>query len=178
MKKYYMACWIVLAVTLSHAETSQIYKWTDSNGQVHFSDKPQPGAEEIQLPKMQGYSVPKIPATEQPSELIQPDIGHYDTIRIAQPDDQLTIRNTQGYVSVILEIKPKLKVGDKVQILVDGSPIGDPQEATVFALRDINRGSHTIAAQILDAKGQILNTSDSITIFMMPPRVGMVHKSP
>ena len=29
---------------------AQAYRWTDENGVVHFSDRPHPGAEQIQLP--------------------------------------------------------------------------------------------------------------------------------
>ena len=177
MKIHCLALWIIMVATPLHTQAQDIYKWTDANGNVHFSDKSHPGAEKIELPKPQTYSVPKTPnlvtETEPTTDSIASD---YLKISIAQPEDQATIRNPQGYLSVILDIKPKLQVGDKVQIILDDSPFGEPQASTVFGLRDITRGSHTLVAQLIDYKGKIIKTSELVTFYMMPPRVGMVHK--
>lgn len=176
MKKYCLVIWIILVATSIYAGTSQIYKWTDDNGNVHFSDKTQPGAVVVELPKAQTFSPPTSPKNIQSSNPISDStLTHYDKVTIVQPEDQATIRNAQGVISVILAFKPKLRGEDKVQMILDGSPLGFPQAANVFALQDINRGSHTLAAQIVDMDGNVLNTSELITIYMMPPRVGMVR---
>ena len=158
---------------------AEIYKWTDSNGNVYFSDKPQPGAEEIVLPKVQTYSTPKqvIEPTvpEQPTKI---ENVPYKKVDIVYPEDQSTIRNPQGAVSVRLELNPKLRKGDRLQLIFDGSPSGAPLPTTVFALQRMHRGSHTLAAEVIDSKGLVLNTSNTITIYMMPPRVGMGNGSP
>ena len=174
MKKYCLAFCFVLATLTTQGQAQQIYKWTDSNGNIHFSDKPHEGAEEIALPKVQTFSAPKIsePANASVPTPISDD-ETYKSINIIQPEDQSTLRNTQGYVSILLNIKPTLKEGDRVQIVLDGAPVGEPQPATVFALQDIKRGSHTLSAQLVDKQGHIIKTSTPITIFMMPPRVGM-----
>ena len=40
--------WILLGLlTAVTAQTAVIYKWTDANGVVHYSDQPVPGAERI-----------------------------------------------------------------------------------------------------------------------------------
>ncbi len=172
MRNYWLFLGIFIAISPLHAE---IYKWTDSTGNVHFSDKPHPGAEEIQLPKVQTYSTPSVPVAAKTSEEITNVSGDtYEKINIVQPEDQATIRNTEGYVSIIAELQPALKKGDKIQIIFDGSPLGEPQATTVIALRDINRGSHTLAVQAVSPKGKALITSDPITIFMMPPRTNMI----
>lgn len=173
MKKYWKLFVIFFVTTVAQA---QIYKWTDSSGNVHFSDKPQPGAQEIKLPPTQTYSPPPQVPIEQVTNPTKPDNGDgvgYDEISIVQPEDQSTIRNTEGYVSIIADLKPALRKGDTIQVLFDGSPLGKPQTTTVIALRDINRGSHTLAVQALSPKGKVLITSSTITIFMMQPRVNM-----
>lgn len=180
MKKYCLLFLLFIAINpLQSAEKPEIYKWVDSNGDVHFSDKPHQGAEQIELPKVQTYSSPKIPVTEkEPEPTGSADGRTYQKLSFVQPEDQSTIRNPQGYISVILDLQPKLAPGDKVQLIFDGTPLAKPQPTTVFALRDIKRGSHTMAAQIVDAQGKVLNTSPSITIFMMPPRINMGKGSP
>ncbi len=50
--------WIVLVfLFIAQPTFAQIYKWTDSQGNVHFSDKPQPGAEKVELPSVQTYTL-------------------------------------------------------------------------------------------------------------------------
>ena len=179
MKKYCFAFLVLMAINPTYAQTLQIYKWTDANGSVHFSDKPHEGAEQIKLPKVQTYSAPKVETAEKPSNSVTDiESRQYEKISIAQPEDQVTIRNTEGYVSVILELKPKLIDGDKVQMILDGSPIGVPEASTTFTLRDINRGSHTLVAKVLDINSKVIATSELVTIYMMPPRVGMGRNSP
>lgn len=176
MRPYWFILGAAIAINPLQAE---IYKWTDSSGNIHFSDSPHPGAEQLKLPKIQTYSAPVVPASDKTPDLqAEPEITGYEKINILQPQDQLTIRNTQGYVSIVTELDPMLKKGDKLQVIFDGSPVGKPQESSVIALRDINRGSHTIAIQALDKEGKVLITSDTITIFMMPPRVGMGKGAP
>lgn len=162
--------WGILTMPL-HAE---IYKWTDSSGNVHFTDEPRPGAEQIELPPAQLFSSPP-PPPQKPSPLpeLTGDAPKYN-IEIIEPKDQATIRNNQGYVSVMLHVTPELQEGDKLQMIFDGKALGEPQPSTVFALKDVNRGSHTLAAKLVNSAGKTVKTSDSITIFMQRPRVGMV----
>jgi hypothetical protein len=172
MKKY----WIFLGVFIViNSLQAQIFKWTDSSGDVHFSDKPHPGAEEIELPQVQTYSTSTAPVGDKvPDPIADPSEGAYEKISILQPEDQATIRNTEGYVSIIAELQPPLRKGDKIQVIFDGAPLGKPQPTSVIALRGINRGSHTFAVQVLDSSKKVLNTSEPVTIFMMPPRTNMI----
>ncbi len=181
MRKYCLAIGMLLATSII-AQTTLIYKWTDSSGNVHFTDKPQPGAEEIKLPAAQTYSSPQTkntsPSNGQAQQSTEEKPNHYENISIVQPSDQETIRNTQGTISVILDIKPKLMPGDNVQMIFDDSLVGQPEATTVIALQDVTRGSHTLTAQVMDSQGNILTKSAMITIYMMPPRVGMGNKHP
>ena len=180
MKKTSLLLCLLMLNTIAHAESSVIYKWIDSNGDVHFSDRPHSGAEALALPKAQTYSAPTStpkPDKEIPSELMEP-VANYDKVEIVQPDDQVTIRNPQGYVSILASVNPNLKKGDKLQLMFDGAPIGSPQSASVFSLRDINRGSHTLAVAVVQPNGKILKMSDTITIFMMQSRQNMIHNTP
>lgn len=172
---------ILLLVTglLAGSLNAQIYKWTDSAGNVHFSDEPRPGAEKVELPEVQTFSAPPLPPTPQPSQSFAGNNAEAIdyTVNILSPDDQATIRNNDGFVSVMIEVNPKLAANDKLQIVFDGTPLGSPKATTVFALRDINRGSHTIAAQLIDTSGKIVTTSEEVTIYMHRPRVGMVPQT-
>ncbi len=49
---------VVASALLCVAAQAQTYRWVDKDGTVHYSDRPQPGAERVQLPKAQTYSAP------------------------------------------------------------------------------------------------------------------------
>ncbi|WP_131781718.1 DUF4124 domain-containing protein [Legionella gresilensis] len=160
---------------------AEIYKWTDSQGVVHFSDEPHPGAETVVLPPTQSSNpppsnVPTTPSTPvtgnkiNKNSLIQPDY----TATISQPKSDSTIRNNQGYVSVAIEVEPEIQQGVMLQLIFDNQPLGKPQVGKNFILNNVNRGAHTLAVQIIGADGEVLSTSDPITFYMQRPRVGMV----
>lgn len=181
MNKYGL---LILAILVSGAVYAGIYKWTDENGIVHFSDTPHPGAVPVDLPTQDipagqspdGGNVSSGVNKEPPNSDAEQEKNArgYTLLGISEPKNEATIRNNQGYIPVIIEINPELKQGDLLQIIFDAEPLGKPQASMIFALNNVKRGSHTIAVEALDADGNVLNTSDEITIYMQRPRVGMV----
>ncbi len=158
---------------------AQVYKWTDSQGVVHFSDTPHSGAETINNIQIQSYSTPDA-SQSSTIPAIQNQMPRknklYTNVAITQPADQATIRNNQGYVVVTAQVEPRLFPGNKAQIVFDGTAQGSPQESLMFQLNGIYRGSHTISVQIVDSNGEVLKTSPRVVIYMQRPRVGMVKK--
>jgi Domain of unknown function (DUF4124) len=170
--KYYLVILVILACSIpTHAE---IYKWTDSHGNVHFTDKPHKGAKEVELPAVQTFSLPKVP---QPTETKEEETiaRSYKKILITQPEDQATIRNNQGYVAVSVLLEPSLIEGDKIQLIFDGKPMGQPQTSSVFALNNVYRGTHTLAVKILNANDEQIGISQAVTFFMHRARVGQAR---
>ncbi|STX29012.1 Uncharacterised protein [Legionella beliardensis] len=166
-----------LIISPLHAE---IYKWTDSQGVVHFSDEPHPGAEKVTLPPIETTAPqpkPTTPAATTNNASAAAATHEYESIVISQPKTDSTIRNNQGYVSVVVNIEPDLQPGDALQLLFDGQPIGKPQANKIFTLNNVNRGTHTIAVQVVGADGSVLEASDKISIHMQRPRVGMVPQT-
>lgn len=95
-------------------------------------------------------------------------------ISIVKPDNQETIRDSQGNILVVVRVKPELKPEDSLQLIYDGKPLGKPQAEPNFALHGILRGSHKLYVQVVNAALNVLATSAPIVIYMMPPRVNMV----
>ena len=166
---------VILLMLITWVTYAQVYKWIDSQGVTHFSDRPHDGAEKLKLPDAQTYSPPTpnqdiLTDLEEKSEVKK---RKYTKLAIAQPLDQATIRNNQGDVVVSVRLEPGLSPNDKVQLIYDGSPLGAPQPDLIFELHGLYRGSHTIKAQIVNANGDVILTSEPITIYMQRPRVGM-----
>lgn len=167
MKRYCLVGLLLMSAPLQ----ADIYKWTDPNGDVHFSDKPHEGSEKIELPPTQTYSgpanaeeaplsAPLIPSINQPAHI------EYSQLGFLQPTDQSTLRDNQGNLSVSVEMTPNLQPGDTLSLLLDGGIIGKPQTNTTFTLSNVNRGSHTLIVQIQNEQGAVLKVSQPITVFL------------
>ena len=165
---------------LTCALYAQVYKWTDSHGVVHFSDSPHAGSEQLKIPDAQTFSPPVSNTPESISNpgntSVTENSTQYSKIEIMQPINQATIRNNQGYVVVSVVLVPSLVQGDTLQMIFDGAPLGDPQPNLIFELSGIYRGSHTLAVSVLNEKGEVLKTSEPITIFMQRPRGAKVKE--
>lgn len=169
--------WLVSFMLFAVGALADVYRWTDSQGNTHFSDVPHDGAEKMNVPDAQSFSSPASKLNSQPAD---PDADEdkatpqeYTKIKIMQPKKEETIRNNDGSVVVSVQVRPQLFDEDSLQIIYDGTPMGEPQHNLNFQLRGIYRGSHTVAAQIVSADGKVLMTSDTVTFFMQRPRVGM-----
>lgn len=183
MIKFFVSLSLMVVICASYA---QIYKWTDSQGNVHFSDTPHEGAEIVTVPDTQSFSSPTSTDSQTPpksgsngSEQSEQDdtvkLKHtYTTIAIAQPSAGATIRNNEGFVVVTAQVEPDLLPGDKLQLLYDGTALGEPQANPVFEIKGMYRGKHSLSVQVIDAEGNVMNTSEPITIYVFRPRVGMV----
>ncbi|WP_454780937.1 DUF4124 domain-containing protein [Legionella sp. WA2022007384] len=180
MSKFFVSLSLMMVICASYA--AQIYRWTDSQGNVHFSDTPHPGAETVIIPDSQSFSSPtpstsKTPAQEPEQENHSDTVKlkhSYTNIEIAEPASGATIRNNEGFVMVTVQIEPDLQRGDQLQLLYDGDPLGEPQTNLVFEIKGMYRGSHTLAVQVMDAEGNVIDKSEPITIYVFRPRVGMV----
>ncbi len=49
MKNSHLHIAVLGLMLLSGGSSAQMYKWTDANGNVHFSDKPQPNAQKLEI---------------------------------------------------------------------------------------------------------------------------------
>lgn len=90
----------------------------------------------------------------------------YEQIAIAQPQDQATVFNNGGHVDVRILVSPAPPApGDRVELFLDGRPVPF-DDAHGFALDNVDRGTHTLQARIVDAGGTQLIASSPVTFFM------------
>jgi hypothetical protein len=138
---------------------AQAYRWVDENGVVHYSDKPQPGAEEVELESAPAVSTPpprRTPASRRTAEGEQASdaaVG-YDTLEIASPAAEETLWNLGGVLNVSLDLQPALKQGHQLRVYFDGNP--QLLNSTQFQLQEVYRGVHNLQAEVLDENGELL----------------------
>ncbi len=150
---------VLAGLFVAGAVMAQAYKWVDEDGVVHFSDRPEPGAERIVLPEDQQRPAPR-PApslrTEDPAEQ-QPEPEapfSYQSLEVANPAPEETLWNIEGVLSVSLDLRPALQPGHQVRVFFDGEP--QLVSGTSFQIEEVWRGVHNIQAEVLDETGQMM----------------------
>jgi hypothetical protein len=165
----YLLALCLLALPLIGA--AEIYKWRDTEGRWHFSDEPRAGAEPVTLPPATVYEAPPLART-QPPAAPQPAPEReaaYQAAAIATPGPEATIRNATGEVSVRVALDPGLRQGHQVRLILDGDPVGEPVPTTNFTLRNVYRGAHQVAAEVVSPDGRVLTRTGVQTFYMHRP---------
>jgi Domain of unknown function (DUF4124) len=169
-----LSLFLVLCLLCGYSQAA-IYKWKLPDGTVVFSDQPNPGAEEVELPKLQTYTPPPSPAFT--SEVATPtqNAPAYTTLMITTPGNDEAIRENSGKIEINIAVEPPLQIGDKILVKMDGQAIGDPSSSQHYILDNVDRGTHTLQATVLDADGNSLIDSEAVTFHLQ--RVSILFKN-
>lgn len=161
----------MLLLGLALPALAATYRWVDENGVVHYSDRPQENAEEIDLGRAQGYQPPArarsisrdAPAARESTA----SAPAYESLRVVRPAEQSTYRNIGGQLPVTLSLTPALKPGHRLRVYFDGQPIANwPERLLSFTLTDVYRGEHNLRAEVIGVDGEVLVASDPVTFFV------------
>lgn len=143
-----------------------VYKWTDADGVVHYSDQPVPGAEKIVTstgPKGIGGAVNPGPGAEKSKA---PKLN-FTQFAIISPRSEETITGDQP-VFVHLALAPELTSSQSVTWFLNGQPLSDQApDAVQFTLADLPRGSYSISATVADQNTGETKTADSVTFYVV-----------
>ncbi|MCW1245421.1 DUF4124 domain-containing protein [Pseudomonas sp. SAICEU22] len=138
---------------------AQVYTYIDAQGNRVFTDQPRPGnARKVQLPpgnRMPAHTSGINSATPVESPPPEP-LFRYEMLRLLIPEPDATIRSTAGELIVTATSEPGLQRGHRYRLLLDGKPTAEPGPSPVFALKNIDRGTHHLAVEILDEQGRIV----------------------
>lgn len=157
-----------LSVVAAAASGTEVYRWVDEDGVVHYSDSPHPGAQKIEIAEpttMPAYRRPdsaqRTPPTNGES---QPPAPGYQSLSIVQPAAEETLWNIEGRLTVQLGLQPALKPGDRVRVYFDG----EPKEVTglQFQLEEVYRGAHNLQAEVVNEAGTLMIRSEPIRFYV------------
>lgn len=166
---------LVLAALLFSADAfAQAYRWVDENGVVHYSDRPQPGAEEFRLPESEAPAQPARPrGTQRSSPREQASTPEptrsYTSIGITAPAPEATLWNIGGVLNVQLELTPRLQPGHKIRVYLDGEP--RDVYSLIFPINEVWRGEHTIQIEVLDQNDELKIRSEPQTFYVQQTSV-------
>jgi Domain of unknown function (DUF4124) len=153
--------WLILlsALGATAANSTPAWTWVDANGQTHFSDRPVPGARQVELSGAQGFgtqgAVTRTAASAAtPAPAAAPGSGSpYATLEVVSPGDQETLWNIGGTLSVTVRVQPPLQPGHRLELALDGQRRNVSGSGPRFTLADVFRGAHTLQVFVLDSAG-------------------------
>ncbi|HXA34763.1 MAG TPA: DUF4124 domain-containing protein [Steroidobacteraceae bacterium] len=165
--------WIVLAALAAFAgQAAVVYKWTDADGVVHYSDQPVPGAEKIYTSASSAgtgspaRATPDIPAPG--AQRAGPVLGYTD-FSIASPQPDQTFFGDE-VITVSLALSPELKQNHVLTWHLNGRELEDQgPNATQFRLPHLDRNTYVLTAIITDPQSGESRSTDSVTFFVRQP---------
>ena len=171
---------LILTVHLVVANAHDVYKWVAPDGSMYYSDQPHTGADRIALPEWYPPQPPR-PVLTPPVTATKPVFSTYNSLTVIKPTSGENIHDNQGNIEVILSVEPELNTSEnhKFQIQLDGQVQGEPSTSLELSLTGVNRGRHTVAAQVINEQGRVLFRSWPVTFYSKhasplfhPPRPG------
>jgi hypothetical protein len=151
-----------LAVVSASATT--VYRWTDADGVVHFSDQPQPGAEKVSVGPVKLYGTPATSAPAQapkkPVIAAKPQV--YTSVAITSPAAEKTFFNEP--VSVALTVLPGLRDGDTITWYLNGA--AQEEKGASFTYAHLDRGAYSLYATVTDTATQESISSEPVTFYV------------
>jgi len=146
----------LLVLLFAAGAFADAYTWTDEDGVVHYSDRPHPGAEMVELGE---FSSPRTQPATSPTPITSnatpPDLKpEYTSIEIVNPTAEETLWNIETVLNVDLEVTPSLMPGHQIRLYYDGMP--RMVSGTSFQVQQVYRGVHNLQAEIIDSTGKLL----------------------
>jgi hypothetical protein len=161
-----------LMAALPLMAAAEIYKYVDSDGVIRYTDQPpSKDARPVELPPLQTYTGPDYaPVDEDAGEVGRDSIllprptsgGGYVGIELVSPAANQVFNNANPVITASALVNPELQPGDRVVFLVDGLPYPAPAGLTSVALTELERGSHTIQAVVMDSQENIQIQSETV----------------
>jgi len=142
-----------------------VYRWTDENGVIHYSDQPHANADKIHVDAAQTYKPSSADTASAAGGAAQnsPPPVPYRGCAIVQPQDDQAYANIDS-LTVVVQTDPQLHSGDKVYVMVDGQALnGGNPTGPQFVLSPVDRGTHTAQAQVKDSGGAVQCQTPPVT---------------
>ncbi len=158
------------------AGSAEIYKWVDKDGSTHFSDQA-PNGKNVEKLDIKPSDITVMRPNQQTSETANTSSSNntasksstkYTSIKITYPTDNLAIRANDGSIKILCNITPSLNTQKrhKIRFHIDGQAISSIGTTCEITLSALNRGSHSVAAEIIDKSGKPLLKSATHTFHL------------
>lgn len=155
---------------------AQIYKTTDAQGNVSYSDQPPASGQAEQVQLRETNTAPPPEVQDSPAEstaedsATQPAAISYE-IEITAPANETTIPMGPGNFDVQAKVSPAPQLGAMLQLYLDGGPYGAPQQGTSWSLSNVFRGAHDLTVAVVNRVGERLAESEPVRVYVLRPSI-------
>jgi len=170
--------WLLVSVLAAFAvQAGVIYKWTDADGVVHYSDQSVPGAEKIATSSSslnRAVSGPSQASTGNTQP--KPGAAATQQLTLLSPAPEQVFFNDET-VSVRLDVQPALKPTQAITWHLNGKALEQPPSAASFSLQGLERGTYVLSAMVVDqVTGDALNSPTVTFYFRQPSALSPLHR--
>lgn len=151
---------LLCAVSASAAE---IYRHVDEQGRVTYTDQPTDSAHPVALEPLNTLPAATTPAAASGQKAPGVPFTGYQSLALTGVENGAVLRNPTAPVTLSTRMQPQLQPGHSLLIQHNGRT-ANTDNASSITVPDIERGSHTFRAEVLDADGQVLIQSYELTI--------------
>jgi len=165
-----MRKWLILLSALSGtaASAAPAWTWVDAEGTRHYSDRPVPGAEQVELAGAQaiGSSGRTARAARGTGDATGAPGEAYQAIEVVSPAEQETLWNIGTALPVQVRFQPALQTGHRYDLLLDGQRRNVNTSNARVTLPDVFRGEHSLQVVVIDSAGKELARSPARVFFV------------
>jgi hypothetical protein len=168
MRKFALAL-LMFCVVLHAQEKDKVYRYTDSKGIIHYTDKPPAkDAKPVELPPLQTFPSTGTVNLSAPTAPVK--VAQQFTLAITSPTADNTFRDADEAIAIVVSVTPSMPLGYGMTFTSDGAPLHEGVlQQTSFSVAGLERGSHTITATLSDPQGQAV-ASSSVTVHIKQPQ--------
>lgn len=162
---------LLIALIPTVLVAAEVYRWVDDDGTVHYSDRPQEGAEVVVIEEAQTFSTPapktsrgaSATSSGKADDADKEPAASYSNFEIVSPRQEEVLWNTGGQLNVSLRARPRIRSGHAIFLVMDGQEIQQlPRGRLQASLTDVVRGTHQLHAEVRDTGGNMLARSDTV----------------
>ena len=173
---------LLLLVFVCATANSQVFRRIGPDGQVYFSDQPEPGAEKIEVSPVQTIRLPpvngQVGTTAQPDDVAteqQNDVTtEYTRFAIVNPTREQSVRANDGSVTVYLSLQPELVPGHVITLKIDGEDGKEiiSGDSMTVQLTNLSRGRHTVEVTVVSDQGNKLIQAGPVSFYVLRVALG------
>jgi hypothetical protein len=163
---------ICLLFTAGSATTAPIYVTEDDAGNPVFSDQKSESSEVVKLKEPTLYSPSEFikdyeKAMSDPT--IEAPVGFkYQTLTVATPGDEASIRDNTGTLELLFVIKPGIQTGHRIALMMDGEKHSNIAGTGSLMLENIDRGTHEFYLEVIRAAdNSTIQTGPATTVSVL-----------
>lgn len=178
-QKIFLLILVALALAIAAGPlAAQVYKTVDEDGNVTYTDQPpKDGSKPVKLRPISVIEAPTYEvapkATEEGAEggkemSLKYLRKNYKDFAIVAPQSEESIWHPDAAITVAWNVGYRLQEGMQVTIYVDGVQQATTTEQ-IIPVSGLDRGEHTVTAELKDAKNRRIATAAPVTFFVRRP---------